>query len=76
MRFAVLKVLKETPKNHRQLALNLKVDYKTVQHHLRILYDNHLVEVQGKGYGSVYFLSEETEKDWKFISDLFKGASI
>ncbi|MBI5225472.1 winged helix-turn-helix transcriptional regulator [Candidatus Micrarchaeota archaeon] len=76
MRFAVLKVLKETPKNHRQLALLLNVDYKTIQHHLRILHDNHLVEVEGKGYGGVYFLSEETDKDWKFISDLFKGVSI
>jgi DNA-binding transcriptional ArsR family regulator len=73
MRFKILQSLKLKPKNPRQLALALQVDYKTVQHHLKLLYDNGFLEMQGNGYGSVYFLSDVTEKEWKFIDGLIKG---
>lgn len=73
MRFEILKSLKKKPMNPRQLSIFVGADYKTMQHHLKILYENRFLEMQGKGYGSVYFLSEETEKEWEFISGLFKG---
>lgn len=63
MRTRIVHVLKEKPMNAHQLTRQLKVDYKTVQHHLTMLVDNNVLVVMKKGsYGAVYLLSPETEQ--------------
>lgn len=57
----ILIALKDMPCNANQLSERLALDYKTIQHHLRILVENHLIVAQGTGYGKVYFLSKEFE---------------
>jgi DNA-binding transcriptional ArsR family regulator len=63
-RATILMALKEAPCNAHQLSERLSLDYKTVQHHLRILDENRLVVSQGGGYGKVYFLSKEFEANY------------
>ena len=58
----ILNALQQTPENAHQLAKRLDLDYKTIQHHLRMLEKHKIVHVVNKGgYGALYFLSPETE---------------
>jgi len=64
-RVRVLLALKHRPMNAHQLALLLKLDYKTIQHHIRVMLDNNVITAIKKGsYGSVYFVSPEMETLW------------
>ena len=45
------------PTNTYQLAKEMKLDYKAVQHHLKILEQNNLVTRVGNNYGATYFPS-------------------
>jgi DNA-binding transcriptional ArsR family regulator len=73
MRARILLMLKRRPINAHQLAIALKVDYKTIQHHLRVLLDNHVLTAVNKGgYGAVYFLSPELESCWKDFREIWE----
>ena len=64
-RVLVVKTLKQQPLNAHQLSRVLKLDYKTIQHHLRILLDNNIITAVNKGkYGAVYFVSPEMDAMW------------
>lgn len=72
MRIRILRQLEDRPYNANQLAEALAVDYKTIQHHLRVLTQNRVVEPQGGGYGAVYFFTkdmEESRADFHAIAD-------
>ncbi|MFB5598406.1 MAG: ArsR/SmtB family transcription factor [Nitrosopumilaceae archaeon] len=43
-RAKILNMIYEKPQNINQIALELKVDYKTVQHHIKILTKNGMIE--------------------------------
>ena len=51
-RAKIIESLKETPANANQLAIGLKMDYKTMRHHLDVLEKNKLIISVGDGYGS------------------------
>ncbi len=64
-RARILVTLKHRPMNAHQLSTALRLDYKTIQHHLRILTENNVLAVIKKGsYGAVYFVSPEMEGFW------------
>ncbi len=72
-RALIATALKKRPMNANQLATRLKLDYKTIQHHLRILADNNILTAINKGrYGAVYFISDDMEKLWKEFSEIWK----
>jgi len=56
-RARILLRLHERPYNANQLAELLKLDYKTVRHHLGYLMKHEVIVQQGEGYGSVFFLA-------------------
>ena len=49
------------PQNANELSNNLKIEYKTVRYHLKVLEDNNIITSVGGGYGKTYFPSEELE---------------
>jgi DNA-binding transcriptional ArsR family regulator len=57
-RIQLLSLLAKKPMNMRQLALAANLDYKTVEHHMRLLEKNLVVEPMGEGYGKMYFISD------------------
>jgi len=60
-RLKIILALAEDPLNTLQLSKQLGYDYKSIQRNLKILEENHLIDRAGKGYGSMFFLSELLE---------------
>lgn len=60
-RLKIIMHLEARPFNTNQLAQELKIDYKAVQHHMRVLEKNHLVTKVGEKYGAVFHLSNFLE---------------
>lgn len=61
MRVRILSLLRARPYNTNQVSTMLKIDYKTAEHHLRVLRENRLVAPSGEGYGAVFLLTAEME---------------
>ena len=50
----------------------MNLDYKTVEHHLRVLEENGLVTVSEKGaYGAVLFLTPRMEEAWPLLDEIW-----
>ena len=56
-RIRIISHLRNTPSNTHQLAKEIRLDYKAVQHHLKNLEQNNLVTKVGSNYGVTYFPS-------------------
>jgi DNA-binding transcriptional ArsR family regulator len=69
-RIKILMRLQKAPMNMRQLALDVSMDYKTVQGHVQLLLENNILDQQGKGYGRIYFISPEYERNEYLIEVL------
>jgi len=50
-------VRRNRPRNRNQLATELGLDYKNIQHHIKVLEGNNLVKKIGKPYGVTYYVS-------------------
>lgn len=73
MRARIIDSLNRKPKNAHQLAKELKVDYKTVQHHLKTLSKNKLLVVENKEqYGAVYFISQLMKEQMQTFNDIWE----
>ncbi len=71
-RAEILRVLHERPSNANQLAEMLGVDYKTIQHHVRVLEENGLVSFSEKGaYGAMLFLTPKTEEALPILQEIW-----
>jgi len=68
----IIKALKERPFNANQLAELLKLDYKTIRHHLKVLQDNRVIVTQGEGYSMMYFLSREFEDNYATFEEIWQ----
>jgi len=68
----IINLLKKKPSNANKIAEILKLDYKTVRHHLEILEINNVVFAINKGkYGAVYFLSELMESNIRVFGEIW-----
>ena len=57
-RIRIMSVLRKRPRNKNQLATELGIDYKNIQHHIKVLEENNLVKKTGNQYGMTYYVSE------------------
>ena len=62
-RIKILDLLIKNPLNINKISEELQLDYKTIQHHVRILEKNNLVTKMGDKYGILYFISNYMEKN-------------
>jgi len=69
-RARIVEILKETPQNANQLATSMKLDYKTVRHHLTVLEKNRIISSIGDRYGSTYFLSQMMEENYALFEEI------
>jgi len=56
-RIRIMSALRKRPSNWNQLATKLGIDYKAIQHHLKVLEKNNLVIKTGNRYGVIYCVS-------------------
>ena len=71
-RAKMIMALKEAPQNANQLANLLKMDYRTIRHHLRILEKNRIIVSAGEGYGTTYFLSPVMDENYALFEEILK----
>ncbi len=60
-RLRIIMLLLDQPYNTHQLAKELDLDYKAVQHHMKVLQKNSLVSKIGEKYGAIFHLSNLLE---------------
>ena len=56
-RARIIRRLRAKPSNINQLAGDLGLQYKAIQHHIRILVSNSLLVTSGEKYGMIYSLN-------------------
>ena len=56
-RIRIMSALRKRPSNRNQLSTELSIDYKAIQHHLKVLEKNNLVRKVGNRYGATYYVS-------------------
>jgi DNA-binding transcriptional ArsR family regulator len=70
-RAKIVRLLNSHPANANQIATELKIDYKTVVHHLRVLAENGLIITDSMdSYGATYFLTPLMEKNYQIFRTL------
>ena len=70
-RIHILSLLRDRPYNANQLHEKLTLDYKTVQHHLRVLSKGNLITTDGeKSYGAMYFISPILEDNMHLLDEI------
>ncbi len=65
-RVKIVNLLNQRPYNLHQISKELILNYRTVEHHLKILEENKVVQSDGNGYGALFSISDEFDID-KFI---------
>jgi len=69
-RLRIISSLKETPLNINQLAKALNLDYKAIQHHIKILEKNNLITKIGEKYAVTYFISNFLEVNMETFEEI------
>ncbi len=71
-RLQMIKLLKDEPMNANKIRERLELDYKTIQHHLKILQENNILVTSGAGsYGAMYFLTPYVEKHMSVLEEIW-----
>jgi DNA-binding transcriptional ArsR family regulator len=67
-RARIVEMLKAEPSNPNKMSEKLGLDYKTIQHHVRMLEENQVIVSSSKGtYGAVYFLTPYFDKYFESV---------
>ena len=69
-RLRIILLLSERPFNTNQLASEMGLDYKAIQHHLGVLEKNNLVTKVGEKYGATFHLSNYLEANILALDDV------
>lgn len=69
-RLKIMKILKEKPSNINQLATELGLDYKAIQHHIKVLEKNNIISKEGEKYGITYFVSTFLEVNMESFDEI------
>lgn len=69
-RMRLISKLKEKPLNQNQLAKEMGLDYKAIQHHIKVLEKNNLITRVGEGYGVTFFISTFLEVNIEAFNEI------
>ena len=76
-RFKIMMSLKSEPKNTNELSSELIMDYKTIQHHIRVLEKSGLIVSENAKYSNDYMVSDMMNQfsyllaDFRHLGELF-----
>ncbi|MGI0076120.1 MAG: ArsR/SmtB family transcription factor [Nitrosopumilaceae archaeon] len=69
-RLRLVSAIKKNPLNANQLAKELGLDYKAIQHHIRVLEKNNIITKVGEKYGVIYFISNFLEVNIELFNEI------
>jgi len=69
-RIRLISIIRKTPLNANQLAKELGLDYKAIQHHVNVLEKNNLITRVGEKYGTVFFISTFLEVNLETFDEI------
>ena len=69
-RLKLVSAIKKNPLNANQLAKELGLDYKAIQHHIRVLEKNNIITKVGEKYGVIYFISNFLEANMESFNEI------
>lgn len=68
-RLRIIMLLLEQPYNTHQLAQEMQLDYKAIQHHMQVLEKNNMVNRVGEKYGAIFHLSNFLEYNIRALDE-------
>ena len=72
-RARVVELLSKNPSNANKISSELKLDYKTIRHHLNVLEKNNIIIQVNKGnYAAMYFLSEIMKQNIEIFNEIWE----
>jgi len=69
-RLKIISKLRENPFNTNQLAKEMGLDYKAIQHHIRVLEKNNMITKIGEKYNVTYFISTYLEVNMEAFEEI------
>ena len=69
-RIKIMTTLKNSPRNANQLATDLGLNYRAIQHHLEVLEKNNMITKVGEKYGTTYFPSTFFESNIETYNEI------
>lgn len=69
-RIRLISIIRKTPLNANQLAKELGLDYKAIQHHVNVLEKNNLITRVGEKYGATFFISTFLEVNLETFDEI------
>jgi predicted transcriptional regulator len=69
-RIRLISAIRKMPLNTNQLAKELGLDYKAIQHHLNVLDKNNLITKVGDKYGATFFISTFLEVNLETFDEI------
>jgi len=69
-RMRIINLLLKRPYNMNQIGKELGLDYKTIQHHIKVLEENRLITSEEKKYGTIYFPSQIFEQNKSIFEEI------
>jgi len=69
-RLRIVQTIREKPLNANQLAKDLELDYKAIQHHVNVLEKNNIITKMGEKYGITYFVSTFLEANMESFNEI------
>ena len=71
-RLKIIMNLEARPLNTHQLSKEIGLDYKAIQHHMRVLEKNNLVTKVGEKYGAIFHLSNFLEINIECLGEVIE----
>jgi DNA-binding MarR family transcriptional regulator len=69
-RMRLISAIRKMPLNANQLAKELGLDYKAIQHHVNVLEKNNLISRVGNKYGVLFFISTFLEVNLETFDEI------
>ncbi len=72
-RAKIIELLNANPSNTNQIATLLKLDYKTITHHVSVLVKNGIIITDSEeSYGAMYFLTPLMENNYSLLKEILE----
>jgi len=71
-RLRIIQLLKDQPFNANQIAHELGLDYRTIQHNITVLETKNMISRVGGKYGGIFFLSPLLEDNLDVLDQVIK----